>query len=294
MRAVQPLTPYGPRRCAHSSRKRPQRGQRPRAVAALGRGGDRAGGGHGALAQRLERRLEVVDPGDAGERGDRRVGVALADRRRQRARRARRSGRPRRARRRASPAAAMSPSTAPASIEVSWPGVADEDQPRAGPHRLDEPRHQRQRDHRGLVDDHDVVRQAVAAIVAEAAVRAGPPAEQAVQRARLDVLQAGGAHRVGQPGGGDGGRRRERDQRVRLLLEQQRDDVGDGRGLPGAGTAGDDREPAPDGRLGGERLARVGEPLRDPARRARPRRPAAASAPASARRSAATWRSSRQ
>ena len=40
-------------------------------------------------------------------------------------------------------------------------GVADQDQPGVGPDRLDQPRHQRQRHHRGLVDDHDVVGQAV-------------------------------------------------------------------------------------------------------------------------------------
>ena len=67
--------------------------------------------------------------------------------------------------------------------------VADEDQPRLAPDRLGEPGHQRERDHRGLVDDHDVVGEAVAAVVAEAAVGAGLPAEQAVERRGLELEQ---------------------------------------------------------------------------------------------------------
>ena len=47
-------------------------------------------------------------------------------------------------------------------------GVADQDQPGLGPHRLEQPGHHRQRDHRGLVDHDDVVRQPVVAVVAEA------------------------------------------------------------------------------------------------------------------------------
>ena len=65
-------------------------------------------------------------------------------------------------------------------------GVADEDQPRLRPHGLDEAGHQPERDHRRLVDDDHVVREPVAAVVAEAAVRAGAAAEQAVQRGRLE------------------------------------------------------------------------------------------------------------
>ena len=60
----------------------------------------------------------------------------------------------------------MSPSTTPASIDGELSGVADEHQPRVGADRLEQSRHQRQRHHRGLVDDHDVVGQAIAAVVA--------------------------------------------------------------------------------------------------------------------------------
>ena len=70
-------------------------------------------------------------------------------------------------------------------------GVADEDEAGVGADGLDEARHQRQRDHRGLVDDHDVVRQAVCAVVAEAAVASGSPAEQAVQRGGVEVEELG-------------------------------------------------------------------------------------------------------
>ena len=70
------------------------------------------------------------------------------------------------------------------------PGVADEDQPRLRAHRLDESGHQRQRDHRGLVDDHDVVRQPVRAVVAEPAVAAGLPAEEPVERRRVELASS--------------------------------------------------------------------------------------------------------
>ena len=83
----------------------------------------------------------------------------------------------------------MSPSTAPASTEVSWPGSPTRTSRASRPDGLGEPRHQRQRHHRGLVDDHDVVGQPVAAVVAEAAVGAGLPAEQAVERRGLELEQ---------------------------------------------------------------------------------------------------------
>ena len=148
--------------------------------------------------------------------------------------------------------------------------VADEDQPRLAPDGLGEAGHQRERHHRGLVDDHDVVGQSVAAVVAEAAVGAGLPAEQAVERRRLELEQTCSDPRVDveagrlvvdrlrEPCGGLAGRGGERDERgrgargQRLLLEQ-RDDAGDGRGLAGARASGDDRQ-SPQHRGGGRLL----------------------------------------
>ena len=184
--------------------------------------------------------------------------------------------------------------------------VADQHEPRLGPHGLDQPRHQRERDHRGLVDDHDVVRQPVAAVVPEAAVAVGPPAEQAVQRRGVEreqaLADAGrdvepcrlGVHRLLEPRGRLAGRRGERDERRgrtgrRGLLGEQRDDPRHGRRLAGAGAAGDDREPAPHGgrrrralalvrarRAAGRVAAPAAGPLRprrrSPNRRARPSR----------------------
>ena len=76
------------------------------------------------------------------------------------------------------------------------PRIPDEDEPGVRPHGLDEPRHERQRHHRGLVHDHDVVRQPVQPVVAEAALAVGPPAEQAVQRRRSQREQLR-PHRLG-------------------------------------------------------------------------------------------------
>ncbi len=119
-------------------------------------------------------------------------------------------------------------------------GVADEDQLRVRTNRLDEPRHHRQSDHRRLVDDHDVVRQAVAAVMAEAAVAARPPAEQAVKRRGLEIDETRlGVHGLTQPRRRLAGRRRERDQRPRLLRGQLPDEPRDRRRLTGPRAAGD-------------------------------------------------------
>ena len=139
------------------------------------------------------------------------------------------------------------------------PGVADQHEPGLRPHRLHQPRHERERDHRGLVDDDDVVGQAVAAVVAEAAVAVGAPAEEPVQRRRLggEELRADGVadvepggllvHGLLQAGGRLARRRREGDERLgvarrRGLLGQESDDPRDGRRLAGAGAPGDDGE----------------------------------------------------
>ena len=75
----------------------------------------------------------------------------------------------------------------PGLDRAELPRVADEDQSRVGAHGLDEPGHQRERDHRRLIDDHQVVRQAVLAIVGETAVASRPPAEQPVQRRGVEA-----------------------------------------------------------------------------------------------------------
>ena len=67
------------------------------------------------------------------------------------------------------------------------PGVADEDQSRIRSYGFQEPTHERERDHRRLVDDHHVVGQAVAAGMSEAAVAVRSPAEEAVKRGGLEL-----------------------------------------------------------------------------------------------------------
>ncbi len=138
-------------------------------------------------------------------------------------------------------------------------GVADQHEPRVGAHGVEQPGHHRDRHHRGLVDDHDVVGEPAAAVVAEAAVAARPPAEQAVERDRLQRQQLCThrrahierqrllVHRLGQPGRRAAGGGRERDEGCRragrqCLFGEQSDDPSDRRGLAGAGPAGDDRE----------------------------------------------------
>ena len=68
-------------------------------------------------------------------------------------------------------------------------GVADQDEPSPGPDGLDQPGHQRQRHHRRLIDDHDVVRQPVVPVVPEASAGVGTSAEQPVQRRRVQVAE---------------------------------------------------------------------------------------------------------
>ena len=97
----------------------------------------------------------------------------------------------------------MSPSTAPASTDASWSGSPTRTRRAVGPDGVDEVGHHRRRHHRRLVDDHDVVGQAVRAVVPEAAARAGPPPEQAVQRHGRAWRRAGPARpgRAASPAG---------------------------------------------------------------------------------------------
>ena len=169
----------------------------------------------------------------------------------------------------------MSPSTAPASIDVSCPG---------SPTRMSRASGRTASTSRAISESEtidvsstidDVVREPVAAVVAEAAVAARAAsraagaassrssAEQLVADGRVDVERARLlVHRLLQAGGRLAGRRGERDERGggaggRGLLGQQRDDPRDGGRLARAGPAGDDREAAQHGRRGGAALARV-------------------------------------
>ena len=142
-------------------------------------------------------------------------------------------------------------------------GVADQHQPRIGAHRLQQPRHHRERDHRGLVDHDDVVGQGVAAVVPEAGRGVRAPAQQTVHRRRGEPLQAPPvlgvetrpgsllrlADRLQQPGGRLAGRSGQGDPQLagvgagRRLRRQHGQQARDGRGLAGAGAAGEDGGP---------------------------------------------------
>ena len=67
-------------------------------------------------------------------------------------------------------------------------GVADQDQPGVGPHRLEQPGHHRQRDHRGLVDDDDVVR--AAGCRGRGGSGCGCPGRQPSSRCRVIAVDA--------------------------------------------------------------------------------------------------------
>ena len=165
-------------------------------------------------------------------------------------------------------------------------GVADQHQPGVRADRLEQPRHHRQRHHRGLVDDHDVVGQPVGRVVPEAgrgcraasraAGAASSPSGRAAARA-VGLL----AHRLLQPGGGLAGRRGQRDPQARAGSQQQLQQPRDGVRLAGAGPAGDDAGPAGGGDRGGEPLPVRGRRRRTarPDRREQPPgRPAGGSA----------------
>ena len=144
-------------------------------------------------------------------------------------------------------------------------GVADEHQPRLGPHRLEQAGHHRQRHHRRLVDHDQVVGEAVAAVVAEARAVAGVLAQHPVHRHRGHVGQAGLVGRAeaargvahgllesrGRLAGGGGEGDPQRLAAGLRLLPQRDEQSRDRGGLAGAGAAGDDRRG-----LGGRPVAR--------------------------------------
>ena len=136
------------------------------------------------------------------------------------------------------------------------PGSPTEHEAALRPDGLDEPRHERERDHRGLVNDHDVVLKPFPRMMAETAVHSWAGAWESVQRRRLLRAQQR-AHRqcdrqaVGlvvdcllQPRRGLSRGRGERDPRRRLaLLGQRGHDARHGGCLAGPGAAGDDGDP---------------------------------------------------
>ena len=141
---------------------------------------------HGAFAagragaQQLDRRVAVAGPDRGGQLGDRAPKAVAAVEHHDRLGRCPRRARP------------DDVAEHRAGLDRGQlPGVADEHEPGVGAQRLDQPGHQRQRDHRGLVDDHHVVGQPPAAIVAKAAVGVRAPAEQTVDRGGLGGLQRG-------------------------------------------------------------------------------------------------------
>ena len=75
-------------------------------------------------------------------------------------------------------------------------GVADQDEPGFGTHRLDQAGHHRERDHRGLVDHDHVVRQPVQPVVPEAGPVARVETEQPVQASGRVRAPSRSRHRV--------------------------------------------------------------------------------------------------
>ena len=156
-------------------------------------------------------------------------------------------------------------------------GVTDEHDRGVGADRGEQMRHERQRDHRHLVDDDDVVGERPARTVAEpGAVRA---AEEAVERDRLELVELGdhrlvevcgegphgAADRLGHAGCGLAGRSGQCDpQRLRrgpasalgtgIVLggDEAGEEAGDGAGLARSGATGDDHQVVvdPGGRCG--------------------------------------------
>ncbi len=138
-------------------------------------------------------------------------------------------------------------------------GVPDQDQPGLGPHRGEQPGHQRERDHRGLVDHHHVVGQVRPGAGPGARARRIPP-EQAVQ-CRPPQPEEDGAHRIGHGQARRLGAHRLLQAQRRLsgrrgqgnkgprstggrLFDEHGEQSGDRRRLAGARTSGDDRQAA--------------------------------------------------
>ncbi|MPM65913.1 hypothetical protein SDC9_112817 [bioreactor metagenome] len=146
-------------------------------------------------------------------------------------------------------------------------GVADEQQPGVRPGGLQQPGHQRQRDHRHLVHHDQVVRQRPQTVVREPRRAVAPPAQQPVDRGgvqppepvhhlRIDLPHRGQGvlDRLAHPGGRLAGRGGQADVQVRLQRRQDDQDPGDRRGLAGAGATLQDAQPGGHRRRGSGQL----------------------------------------
>ena len=145
--------------------------------------------------------------------------------------------------------------------------VAHQDHACRRTHGVEEAGQQRQRNHRRLVDHHEVVHERIRAVMAERRPR--PVLQQAVDRGRGDGAHAVGhpgtqaagrvegdhllLHRLGHPGGGlaGGGGERHLERGAALVghLEGGGQDPGDGVRLARTGTSGDHRQRTGEGAL---------------------------------------------
>ena len=203
MREVQTLTPYGPGDAPHRIGNTPSASRSPCPRRRRARRRARSRGGDGAVADRRERLLRrwVGDidrdpditvhaplsarpsPCRHRRRGSRPPARGIAAPKRYTCSSSRRRPSPRPSRCRPAPRRPRSTSTGPDRRRA---------RSRLRPHRLDEPRHLRQRDHRRFVHDHDVVRQPAAAVVTEAAVAVRTPSEQPVHRRATSSASSSG------------------------------------------------------------------------------------------------------
>ncbi len=149
-------------------------------------------------------------------------------------------------------------------------GIADENQPALVRHGLEQPRRQRQREHRRLVDDEEVEVQRIAGVVAEPSAMIGSRSEQAVHRHGPQLRQArrgGGVeftvcqrtlgrrgNRLGEPARRLPGRCGETDAHLLPAGDFGGEQTGNGMGLPGARAAGDHGQRRSGGDAGGHVL----------------------------------------
>ena len=171
-----------------------------------------------------------------------------------------------------------SPSTAPASMLMSWYGSPTRTSRGVRSDRVEQPRHQRQRDHRGLVDDDDVGRERVVVVVAERRIPPSGPSSRWIVDASVarsgaarDSAETGGrdlvADRLGHACRGLAGRRGERDLERAALVDRHPvgggEEPRDGARLARAGPARDHDQAPREGRFGRDALE-IGRTRRPP------------------------------